>query len=83
MMLKILYYMKNLLEAGEKRYFTIAGFDKNIALKVKRRLLELGFTRGQKIKIINKSLLKRTYLIELRSVLLTLRYDILKYILVE
>lgn len=75
--------MKNLLQVDEKKYFTIVGFDKNIVLKVKRRLLELGFTKGQKIKIVNKSLLKMSYLIELRSVLLTLRYDILKYILVE
>lgn len=75
--------MKNLLQVDEKKYFTIIGFDKNIVLKVKRRLLELGFTKGQKIKIVNKSLLKMSYLIELRSVLLTLRYDILKYILVE
>lgn len=52
-------------------------------LKIKRRLLELGFTSGQKVKVVRKSLLGETYLIELRGYSISMRKELAKYLIVE
>ena len=51
--------------------------------KTKRRLCELGFTNGQEIKMVRKSLLGKAYLLELRGYTLSLRSDIVKAVLVK
>ncbi|MBE5746381.1 MAG: ferrous iron transport protein A [Clostridiales bacterium] len=50
--------------------------------KIKTRLLELGFTKGTLIRILNVSSLKKSYLIEIRGFILALRYDVVKNIFV-
>lgn len=50
---------------------------------VARRFLELGFTVGQKVKIVSKSLQKKVFLIELRGYLLSVRAELLKKLQVE
>lgn len=45
-----------------------------------RRLLELGIIAGQPIKILNKSSLKKVYLVEVRGYLLSVRASILKLV---
>ncbi len=48
--------------------------------KETRRLLELGIIAGQPIKILNKSSLKKVYLVEVRGYLLSVRASILKLV---
>lgn len=48
--------------------------------KETRRLLELGIIAGQPIKILNKSSLKKVYLVEVRGYLLSVRTSILKLV---
>lgn len=45
-----------------------------------RRLLELGIIAGQPIKILNKSSLKKVYLVEIRGYLLSVKASILKLV---
>lgn len=74
--------MDNLLSAKKGRYFVVQGIDKSSPVKIKRRVLELGFTKGQKVRVVRKSLLGETYLVELRGYILTIRKDIAKLILI-
>ena len=75
--------MKNLLECKFNRSYILAGFDSVLSFKVKRRLCELGFTEGQEIKMVRKSLLGKAYLVELRGYTLSLRSDIIEAVLVK
>ena len=49
-------------------------------LKLKTRLLELGFTKGALVTILNISTLKKSYLIEIRGCVLALRYEVVSLI---
>ncbi len=51
--------------------------------KVARRFLELGLIKGQAIKILNTSILKKVFLVEIRGYILSIKADLLSYILVE
>ena len=51
--------------------------------KVVRRFLELGIIKGQTIKILNTSILKKVFLVEIRGYILSVKADLLSYILVE
>lgn len=75
--------MNNLLDVKQGVYCTINQISEYSSPQIKRRLLDLGFTHGQKVRIIGQSLLKKAYLIELRGYILTLRKDIVSYILIE
>lgn len=59
-----------------------AGYITNIKgnLKIKTRLLELGFTKGTLVKVLNVSSLKNSYLLELRGYILALRKSAVKLI---
>ena len=48
--------------------------------KETRRILELGIIAGQPIKILNKSSLKKVYLVEIRGYLLSVKASILKLV---
>ena len=65
------------------QYYSLVGVADSAPLKMKRRLLELGFTRGQKVRVVRKSLLKRAYLVEVRGFTLSVRRDIAQYLLVR
>lgn len=75
--------MDKLTNANIGKFYTVKGFVEGASIKIKRRILELGFTRGQKIKIVRKSLLGKAFLVELRGFTLTIRKDIAGIILVE
>lgn len=49
-------------------------------LKLKNRLLELGFTKGTLVRILNISSLKKSYLIEIRGYILALRKSVVSLI---
>ena len=51
--------------------------------KVIRRFLELGRLSGQVVKVINKSILKKVYLVEIRGYLLSIKTSLLDFIEVE
>lgn len=75
--------MENLLKAKLGVFYKINDITYNLGDNVKRRLLDLGFTKGEKIRVVGKSLLKKAYLIEIRGYTLTLKKDIVSCILVD
>ena len=50
------------------------------SLCLKRRLLDLGFTQGTIVKIINVSPLKNSYLVEIHGYIIALRFNAIKCI---
>ena len=51
--------------------------------KVVRRLFELGIFSGQKLYILNKSPLKKVFLVEIRGYVLSIKSTLLSGIMVE
>lgn len=72
--------MGNLTSSKINKTYIIENISELTSLKIKRRLLELGFTKGQKIKLLRKSLLGKAYLIEIRGYTLTLKKQIATFI---
>ena len=64
------------LKVGETGYITSV----NGNLKLKTRLLELGFTKGTLVRVLNISSLKNCYLVEIRGYILALRRGVIKLI---
>lgn len=58
------------------------GYIVNVAgnLKIRTRLLELGFTKGTLVRILNISSLKKSFLLEIRGYILALRNSAVKLI---
>lgn len=50
--------------------------------RIRRRMCELGFIAGQKVRLVRCSLLKRAFLVELRGYTLSLRKSIVDGLLV-
>lgn len=70
-------------QISKKGVVKIIGFSQNISLKIKRRLLELGFVKDTIITLTEKSFLNEVLLVELNGYCLSLRSDIAKHIIVE
>lgn len=68
----------NALKIGECGI--ISSYSSMIDAKLKRRLLELGFCLGTKIRILNVSLLNKVALVELNGYVLSVRKNLLKNI---
>lgn len=49
-------------------------------IHLKRRLLDLGFTKGSQVKILNISPLKNSYLLEIHGYIIALRQNAVKNI---
>lgn len=62
--------------------YKIEQITESLSLKNRMRLFEFGFLKGQKIKLIKKSLLKKTLLVEIMNNVLSLRSDIAMFIMV-
>lgn len=75
--------MQSLTSLKINKVAQIEGFSSCISPRISRRLLELGFLKGERVKVLRKSLLGRAYLVELRFYTLTIRKDIAKFIMVE
>ena len=73
--------MMTLNRAKINQNYKVVGFDGND--QIMRRFLELGFSVGEKIKIVSTSLQKKVLLIEIRGYLLSVRADLLSRIFVE
>ncbi len=71
--------MTTLNQARKMKLYKIVGFSsENDA--VLRRFMELGFTVGERVKIVATSLQKKVFLIELRGYLLSVRAGLLSRI---
>ena len=81
--ISIKYNMVNLADVRVGKCVEIDKISQQAPTKIKRRLLDLGFTKGVKIRVLKKSLLKEDILIEIRNFTLTIRRDIAQYILVS
>ncbi len=75
--------MLNLLKAKKNVYQSISSISDNATFKIKRRLLELGFTPDTKVRILRKSLLGQAYLVEIRGFVLSMRKEILTNVLIK
>ena len=75
--------MEKLTEIKSGEYRKVVVVDKSAPLNVRRRLMELGFVAGQKIKLVKKSLLGETFLLEISDSQLSIRKDLAKYLIVE
>lgn len=62
--------------------YKIVGFNGETD-NILRRFFELGFSTGQKVKIISQSSLKKVFLIEIRGYCLSVRRNLLTKINVE
>ncbi len=51
--------------------------------RIFRRFLELGLTRGQVVKIHNRSILNKVILLEIRGYVLSVRKSLLERVVVE
>ena len=75
--------MKNLTKCGLNEINEVCDFDPSAPVRERDRLLELGFTQGQKVKIVRLSLAKNTFLVEIRGYLLSLRRSVAEIVRVK
>lgn len=75
--------MDKLSQIKLNKSYILNGFNSTLPLKLKRRLLDLGFIYGEKIVFCNKSLLGKTYLIQIRGIMLSLRDQIVKGLILK
>lgn len=75
--------MLTLFNCKNNKNYSIIGIKEDCYYSIKRRLLDLGFTKGQSVCKVKSSLLNKVVLIEIRGYLLSLKSKIADYILVE
>lgn len=74
--------MKTLDRAKKGEVCKIVGFNGQFD-RILRRFLELGLSRGQKVKIVSTSLQNKVVLIEIRGYVLSVRKNLLDRVVVE
>ena len=65
------------------KQYKIVVIEQGLDIKHRQRMLELGFVKGVKIKVVKKSLLKKTLLVEIHSYTLSIRSEIAEFVKVE
>lgn len=75
--------MENLGKVKVGVFYTIKGFSDKAPLKIKRRLLELGLTVGQSVRLVRKSLLGKAFLLQVRGYTLSLRRSLASFVMLE
>lgn len=68
--------------AKKGKVYKIVGFDGELDA-VLRRFFELGFSKGESVCVVSKSLQKKVCLIEIKGYLLSIRTSLLKKIKVK
>lgn len=61
----------------------LVGLDKLAPLKIRRRLCDLGFTPGQRVRLVRRSVLGKALLIEIRGYTLSIRSTVAEAVLVK
>lgn len=74
--------MKSLDKAKKNESLKIVGFVGEED-RIFRRFLELGFSRGEKVKVGFSSLANKVFLIEIRGYVLSVRRSLLERVMVE
>ncbi len=74
--------MKTLDRAKKGEVCKIVGFNGQFD-RILRRFLELGLSRGEKVKIVSTSLQNKVVLIEIRGYVLSVRKNLLDRVVVE
>jgi Fe2+ transport system protein FeoA len=75
--------MLRLNSAKFGKLYEIDKIDPNAPMKIRRRLYDLGFTSGQKVTAVRKSLLGKAYLVEIRAYTLSLRSTVAEAIILK
>ena len=75
--------MLSLVSCDFARSYKICQIEKDCPVSVRRRLFDLGFTNGQTIQKIQKSLLGKVILVQLRGYLLSIRSSIANFVMVQ
>ncbi len=75
--------MLTLKNAKFGKTYQIEKIDEKSPIKIKRRLLDLGFTSGQKVRAVRKSLLGKAFLVEIRGYTLSLRSSVAENIFIR
>ena len=75
--------MENLTTIKQNKFYKVVGFDDSIEKNILRRFCDFGITKGQKIKVNYKSLLKKVILIEIRGYTLSIKSSLASKVLVE
>ena len=83
--------MVNIFISMDKQFSLIYGKENifykilqiNAQIKIKRRLLELGFTNNEKVLILKKSRLKGVFLLQIKEYVLALKKKEVANIIVE
>lgn len=74
--------MKTLDKAKKGEICKIVGFNGQFD-RILRRFLELGLSRGQKVRIVSTSLQNKVVLIEIRGYVLSVRRNLLDRVVVK
>lgn len=75
--------MKTLKNAKTGKFYTIKNLSEFASDKIVRRLFDLGFTPMQKIKLVRKSLIGKTFLVEVRGYILSMRASVAEVIVLN
>lgn len=76
-------HISNLKQCQFGKNYEIVGLVATAPLKIRRRLCDLGFNAGQKIRLVRKSLLGKAYLVELRGYTLSIRGSVAEAVIVK
>ena len=79
---RIKFCVKTLADALVGKKYEICGFDGQ-ADKVLLRFFELGFLRGEEVRVVATSLQKKVFLIEIRGYVLSVRKSLLSKVQVK
>ena len=82
MRLQIVYYMKTLDKAKKGSWQTIEKVE-NCTQRQVFRLIELGFIKGQKVKVEAISFSRKVFLLQFRGMLLSVRSQLLQNVQVS
>ena len=75
--------MLSLVSCDFAKAYSIVQIEKDCPSSVRRRLFDLGFTKGQTIQKIQTSLLGKVILVQIRGYLLSIRSSIADSIMVK
>ncbi len=75
--------MLRLNKAKFGKLYEIEKIDENAPMKIRRRLYDLGFTSGQRVVSVRKSLLGKAFLVEIRAYTLSLRSSVAEAVILK